>query len=230
MYEQTLDFSAVWAAFDQLLAGAGLTLLLTVQAAVLGMAIAIAGAWGRTNGPGWVRRAVGVYVEVIRNTPFLVQIFFIYFGLPAVGISFNPNPAALLALTINVGAYGTEIIRAGIQSIHWGQVEAGIALGLKRVQIFRFIILKPALRTVYPALTSQFIFLMLTSSVVSVISANDLAAAGNDVNSETFASFETYIVVTAMYLVMSSMLAAFFAAVQRVAFRYPLGRCREVAE
>src|SRR4029079_15015073 len=134
------------------------------------------------------------------NAMFCVQSVFTDCALPAVGISFNPNPAALLALTINVGAYGTEIIRAGIQSIHWGQVEAGIALGLKRVQIFRYITLKPALRAVYPALTSQFIFLMLTTSVVSVISATDLAAAGNDVNSETFASFETYVVVTAMYL------------------------------
>jgi len=92
------------------------------------------------------------------------------------------------------------------------------------MQIFRYVILKPALRTVYPALTSQFIFLMLTSSVVSVISATDLAAAGNDVQSETFASFEVYLVVTAMYLVMSSALSGFFSAIQRMAFRYPLSR------
>jgi polar amino acid transport system permease protein len=189
-----------------------------------GLAVAIVCAWAKTGGPKPLRWLVNAYIELIRNTPFLVQIFFIYFGLPAIGISFNPNPAALLALTVNVGAYGTEIIRAGIESIHWGQVEAGIALGLKRVQIFRYIILKPALRTVYPALTSQFIFLMLTSSVVSVIAANDLAAAGNDVNSDTFASFETYVVVTAMYLVMSTVLSGFFSAIQRMAFRYPLGR------
>jgi ABC-type amino acid transport system permease subunit len=178
--------------------------------------------------PNVARRAAALpRGRVRRGDPqhaFLVQIFFIYFGLPAVGISFNPNPAALVALTINVGAYGTEIIRAGIESVHWGQVEAGIALGLKRVQIFRYVILKPALRAVYPALTSQFIFLMLTTSVVSVISATDLAAAGNDVNSETFASFETYIVVTAMYLVMSTILSALFTAIQRMAFRYPQGR------
>ncbi|TAN00872.1 MAG: amino acid ABC transporter permease, partial [Rhizobiaceae bacterium] len=160
----------------------------------------------------------------IRNTPFLIQIFFIYFGLPSIGVAFDPNPAALVALTVNVGAYGTEIIRAGIESIKRGQIEAGIALGLKPMQIFRYVILKPALRTVYPALTSQFIFLMLTSSVVSVISATDLAAAGNDVQSETFASFEVYLVVTAMYLVMSSVLSGFFSAIQRMAFRYPLSR------
>jgi polar amino acid transport system permease protein len=217
-------FAPVFAQFGRLLEGAAVTMGLSCGAMVLGLVISVLCAAARTSHVAPLRALVSVYVEVIRNTPFLVQIFFIYFGLPSVGIALDPNPAALVALTVNVGAYGTEIIRAGIQSIHWGQVEAGIALGLRRVQIFRYIILKPALRTVYPALTSQFIFLMLTSSVVSVIAANDLAAAGNDVNSETFASFETYIVVTAMYLVMSTILSAVFTAIQRMAFRYPLAR------
>ncbi|HET7411080.1 MAG TPA: amino acid ABC transporter permease [Pararhizobium sp.] len=218
------DFAPVFARFGHLLDGAAVTMELSCGAMIIGLVISIICAAAKTSRIAPLRWAVSVYVEAIRNTPFLIQIFFIYFGLPAAGISFNPNPAALVALTVNVGAYGTEIIRAGIESIQRGQVEAGIALGLKPVQIFRYIILKPALRTVYPALTSQFIFLMLTSSVVSVISATDLAAAGNDINSETFASFETYIVVTAMYLVMSSILSAFFSTIQRMAFRYPLSR------
>jgi polar amino acid transport system permease protein len=214
----------VFARFGHLLDGAAVTMELSCGAMIIGLVISIICAAAKTSRIAPLRWAVSVYVEAIRNTPFLIQIFFIYFGLPAAGISFNPNPAALVALTVNVGAYGTEIIRAGIESIQRGQVEAGIALGLKPVQIFRYIILKPALRAVYPALTSQFIFLLLTSSVVSVISATDLAAAGNDINSETFASFETYIVVTAMYLVMSSILSAFFSTIQRMAFRYPLSR------
>ena len=122
------------------------------------------------------------------------------------------------------GRTGPRSYARASSSIRRGQIEAGIALGLKPHQIFRYIVLKPALRTVYPALTSQFIFLMLTSSVVSVISANDLAAAGNDIQSETFASFEVYLVVTAMYLVMSTALSAVFTAIQRSAFRYPLSR------
>lgn len=115
---------------------------------------------------------------MIRNTPFLVQIFFIFFGLPAAGISMSPNTAALVALVVNVGAYGTEIIRTGIESIPRGQIEAGRALGLSPVQIFRHVVMIPALRNIYPSLTSQFIYLMLTSSVVSIISANDLASRG----------------------------------------------------
>ena len=222
MYQ--FDFAPVFANFGHLLAGAAVTLELSCGAMLLGLVISILCASAKTSHVAPLRWIVSIYVEAIRNTPFLIQIFFIYFGLPAVGISFDPNPAALLALVVNVGAYGTEIIRAGIEAIQRGQIEAGVALGLNRYQIFRYIVLKPALRTVYPALTSQFIFLMLTSSVVSVISATDLAAAGNDVNSQTFASFETYIVVTAMYLVMSSALSGLFSTVQRMAFRYPLSR------
>lgn len=218
------DFAPVFASFGHLLGGAAVTMELSCGAMLIGLVISVvcaAAKTSRTAPPRWI---ASVYVEAIRNTPFLIQIFFIYFGLPSVGIALDPNAAALVALTINVGAYGTEIIRAGIQSIQRGQVEAGIALGLKRFQIFRYIIIKPALRTVYPALTSQFIFLMLTSSVVSVISATDLTAAGNDVQSQSFASFEVYLVITAMYLVMSSALSASFSMIQRMAFRYPLSR------
>jgi len=219
-----LNFAPVFANFDHLLAGALVTIELSIGAMLLGTVVAIVCAAGKTGGPAPVRWLVDVYVEIIRNTPFLIQIFFIFFGLPALGIRFEPNVAALVALTVNVGAYATEIVRAGIESIQRGQIEAGIALGLKGRQIFRYIIVKPALRTVYPALTSQFIYLMLTSSVVSVISANDLAAAGNDVQSRTFASFEVYLVITAMYLVLSIAFAALFSLVQRWAFNYPLSR------
>jgi polar amino acid transport system permease protein len=218
------NFAPVFASFGHLLAGAAVTMELSCGAMVIGLVVSVLCAAGKTSRIKPLRWLINIYVEAIRNTPFLVQIFFIYFGLPVVGLSFQPDTAALIALVVNVGAYGTEIIRAGIESIQRGQIEAGIALGLKPYQIFRYIILKPSLRTVYPALTSQFIFLMLTSSVVSVISANDLAAAGNDVQSQTFASFEVYLVVTAMYLVMSSALSAIFALIQRAAFRYPLSR------
>jgi polar amino acid transport system permease protein len=222
--EYQLDFAPVFANFDLLLAGARTTVSLSIGAAIFGTIIAIACAIGKTAGPKPVRWLVDGYVELIRNTPFLVQIFFIYFALPSLGVRLAPNTAALLALTINVGAYATEIIRAGIESIRRGQVEAGIALGLSRAQIFRYIIMKPALRTIYPALTSQFIYLMLTSSVVSVISASDLAAAGNDINAKTFASFEVYLVITAIYLVLSFGFSALFAAIGRASFAYPLAR------
>nr|WP_210308976.1 amino acid ABC transporter permease [Ochrobactrum sp. CM-21-5] len=209
---------------DTLLVGAWQTIELSCMAMVLGLIVSIVCAWGKTSGPKPVRFVIDAYIEIIRNTPFLVQIFFIFFGLPSAGVRLSPNSAALLALVVNFGAYGTEIIRAGIESIHKGQVEAGTALGLSQLQVFRYIIMKPALRTVYPSLTSQFIYLMLTSSVVSVISANELAAAGNDLQSATFASFEVYIVITLMYLVMSIGFSAIFSLIEKMAFKYPLSR------
>ncbi|WP_411506768.1 amino acid ABC transporter permease [Brucella anthropi] len=218
------NFAPVFASMDKLLVGAWQTIELSCAAMVLGLIVSIICAVGKTSGPKPIRFLIDVYIEIIRNTPFLVQIFFIFFGLPSAGLRLSPNSAALLALVVNFGAYGTEIIRAGIESIHKGQVEAGTALGLSKLQVFRYVIMKPALRTVYPSLTSQFIYLMLTSSVVSVISANELAAAGNDLQSATFASFEVYIVITLMYLVMSIGFSAIFALIEKVAFKYPLSR------
>ncbi|NKC51360.1 amino acid ABC transporter permease [Ochrobactrum cytisi] len=216
------NFAPVFASLDKLLVGAWQTIELSCAAMVLGLIVSIVCALGKTSGPKPVRLIIDAYIEIIRNTPFPVQIFFIFFGLPSAGLRLSPNSAALLALVVNFGAYGTEIIRAGIESIHKGQVEAGTALGLSKLQVFRYVIMKPALRTVYPSLTSQFIYLMLTSSVVSVISANELAAAGNDLQSATFASFEVYIVITLMYLVMSIGFSAIFSVIEKVAFKYPL--------
>ena len=203
MYEQTLSFGAVWAAFDQLLAGAALTIALTLQAIVLGMIVAVVCAWARTNGGVWLRRAVSAYVEIVRNTPFLLQLYFFFFGLPAIGIRLPPTQAALLTMVVNLGAYATEIVRAGIQSIPHGQTEAARALGLRPLQIFRLVILPPTLRAIYQPLAGQFTMVLLGSSITSAISANELTSAANLMQSVTFKTFETYLVVTFMYLAMA---------------------------
>lgn len=222
MYQ--FNFQPIFENLDLLLYGAWLTVRLSFMAMVLGLIVSVLGAVAKTSGIRALRWLVDIYVEVIRNTPFLIQIFFIFFGLPAVGIAMSPNTAALVALVVNVGAYGTEIIRAGIESIPQGQIEAGRALALSPIQILRHVVLKPALRNIYPALTSQFIYLMLTSSVVSVISANDLASAGADLNAKTFASFEVYLVLTIMYFLLAAGFSAMFAAIRRAFFSYPASR------
>ncbi len=218
------QFDAVFASWDYLLDGAWLTVRLSLSAMVIGLAVAILCALGKTSGPKPVRWLINAYIEIIRNTPFLVQIFLIFFGLPTVGLRLSPDVAALIAMVVNVGAYATEIIRAGIESIHKGQVEAGLALGLRPLQVFRYVVLKPALRTVYPALTSQFILLMLSSSVVSAISADELTSVANNIQSQTFRSFEIYIVVTLIYLVLSMLFSALFAGIYRLAFAYTVDR------
>ena len=209
------QFGDVWNSWDELALGAWLTVRLSALSTVLGLLVAVVCALGKTSGPKFVRALVDVYVEVIRNTPFLIQLFIVFFGFPVIGLRLEADAAALLAMVINLGAYATEIVRAGIESISRGHIEAAKALGLRPLQIFRHIILLPAIRTVYPALTSQFILLMLNSSVCSTIAANELTAAANDIQSRTFRSFEVYFVATGIYLAMSLAFSAVFAGIER---------------
>ncbi|MBO6803835.1 MAG: amino acid ABC transporter permease, partial [Thalassospira sp.] len=149
---------------------------------------------------------VGVYVELIRNTPFLVQLFFIFFGLPALGVKLTEFQAAVLAMIVNLGAYSTEIIRAGIQAIPQGQIEAAQSLAMNRVQIFRYVVILPALKKIWPALSSQIVIVMLGSSVCSQIAAEELTFGANYIQALNFRAFEVYFVVTGLYLVMSILL------------------------
>lgn len=213
--EYTFQFEEVFRDFDSLLAGAALTLILSLGAMVIGLVIGALGAWASGSGPRPVRMLVRAYVEAIRNTPFLVQLLLIFFGLPVIGIGLDGNQAALLAMSVNVGAYATEILRAGIESIPRGQVEAARALGLRPLQVFRHVIAFQALRAVFPALSSQFILTMLGSAVVSAVAAEELSGIANNIQSRTFRSFEIYIVVTGMYLAMSLALTGLFALVAR---------------
>lgn len=207
----TLDFPAIWERWPSLLDGAVLTLQLAAVATVCGGIVGILGAVARRSGNPVATRIAGVYVEAIRNTPLLVQIFLVYFGLATLGLKLSAVFVAGLALTINVGAYTTEIVRAGFESIHRSQIEAGEGLALSKAQIYRHVILLPALERVYPALTSQFVLLMLASSVTSQISAEELTAVANNIQSITFRSFETYIVVALLYLALAFLLKlAFF--------------------
>ncbi len=194
------------------------TIVLTLVSTVAGIFVGTAGAWAKTFGPKWAGALVGVYVELIRNTPFIVQLFFIFFGLPALGVKMNENVAAFLAMVINLGAYSTEIIRAGIQAVPKGLLEAGESLAMSRWEIFRHIVLKPAFMKVYPALSSQIVIVMLGSAVVSQISAEDLTYAANYIQSRNFRAFEVYLVATALYLMLSIALRALLRGIGRAVF------------
>ncbi len=218
------EFGEVFAYWPELLSGVLHTIGLSAISMAIGMVVAIAGALAKTSGPKWLVAIVDAYIEIIRNTPFLIQIFVIYFGLPAAGLRLSSDTAAIAALVVNVGAYGIEIIRAGIESISKGQIEAGKALGLKPLQIFRLVILKPAIQAVYPSLTSQFILLMLNSSVCSAIAASELTSAAGDIQSRNFRSFEVYFVATGLYLLMSMLFWSVFAGIERAFLRKPATR------
>ena len=213
------NFRDVLAQFDMLLDGALLTLQLSAVTMLFGLLIGILGALARTWGPTPVRLAAASYVEAVRNTPLLIQLFLVFFGLPSAGIRLNADTAAMVALAINLGAYSTEIIRAGIQAIHKSQVEAGLSLGLSRLQVFRYVVLFPALKVIYPALASQFVLLMLATSVVSQIAAKELFHMASIIQSRTFRDFEVYIVTAGMYLAMALAFRLAFALIHKLVFR-----------
>ncbi|NBB09472.1 amino acid ABC transporter permease [Pseudomonas sp. SLFW] len=199
----TLDFSVVLKQWPLLLDGLALTVGLTLIAAVLGTLLGIACGVIRSKGPRWARWLIGTYVELIRNTPFIIQLFFIFFGLPGLGLKMTALTAAILANVINLGAYVSEIARSGIEATPNGQIEAAESLALDRWQIFTRVILPPALKRIWPALVGQMVIIMLGSAVCSQISAEELSYAANQIASNSFRNFETYIVVAALYLLLS---------------------------
>jgi polar amino acid transport system permease protein len=200
------DFSGFGIYAGMLARGVAVTLGLTAVSTVLGGAVGIAGASVSVAGPRWARTLVAAYVELIRNTPFIVQLFFVFFGLPSLGIHIDEVQAAILAMTVNLGAYATEIVRAGIGSIPRGQIQAAQALGLQGRQVFRHVVLPQALANVFPALLGQMLIVMLGSAVVSQISVPDLTYAANFIQSRNFRSFESYLIITAIYLFLSIVL------------------------
>jgi polar amino acid transport system permease protein len=207
----TFQFGALMPYQGEILTGLWLTIKLSVLSILLGALGGTVLASIRSTLGLPVRILVDAYVEIIRNTPFLVQLFIVYFGLPGLGLRIGADTAALIGMTINLAAYSTEIIRAGIEAVHKSQIEAGESLGFTRFQIFRHVILIPALSKVYPSLCSQFVLMMLASSICSAISTHELAAAAAFVESQTYRSFEVYIVVTCIYLALALTLRAALA-------------------
>jgi polar amino acid transport system permease protein len=204
-----LDFAAVLSDWLLLLHGVAWTLALTFAAVVVGTLLGIGCAWVRARGfgetlaPVWLKWVSGAYVELIRNTPFIVQLFFIFFGLPAAGFKLSAETASFIAMVINLGAYAAEIIRAGLEATPKGQMEAATSLALTRSQTFVWVVLPPALKKVWPSLVSQIVIVMLGSSVCGQISTQELSYAADLIQSRNFRSFEAFIVVGAIYLLLS---------------------------
>jgi polar amino acid transport system permease protein len=214
----SFEFAALAPYGGLILVGALQTLRLSAITAAAGLAIGLVGAVARNSGVPPVRWTAAAYVEAIRNTPLLVQLFIVFLGLPSFGLRLDAGQAALIALSVNLGAYATEIIRAGLESVPKSQVDAGLALGLTRAQVLRHVVLYQAVKAVYPALASQLVLLMLATSIASQIGAEELFHAGAYIDSRTFRSFEVYAVTTATYLVLALMLKGLLGAIQAIAF------------
>jgi polar amino acid transport system permease protein len=213
-----LDFGALAQYAGLFLRGTAVTLGLTALAALAGVALGIAGAAAAAGRRAWLRRAFAVYVEAIRNTPFIVQMFFIFFGLPSLGLRLSALQAAALAMTINLAAYAIEIIRAGLEAVPPGQAEAGRSMGMRALPIFALIVLPQALANVYPALVGQITITMLESAVVSQIAVVDLTHVADFIQSRNFRSFETYFAITLIYLALALLLRHLLARLGRRLF------------
>ena len=197
------DLSALIKAFPFLLYGATVTIRITALSIALGLIIGFLTGLARVWPNIIFRTIAGAYIELIRGTPLLVQIFIVYFGLPALGMNLDPFIAGMIAMGINSGAYVGEIVRGGIESIAKGQMEAARSLGLTYWQAMRYIILPQAIVRILPALGNEFIALLKDSSLVSTIAIAELTRTGQIIITRTFKSFEIWSGVALFYFVMT---------------------------
>lgn len=218
--QTALQFGPVLAHLDLLQRGLEKTIGLAALSILFGAAFGILGAVGRSFGPRFLSWPIGAYVELIRNTPLLIQLYFVFFSLPLLGLKLSSDAAAVIALSIHLGAYATEILRAGIEAVPEGQIEAAKSLGLSRYRIIRHIVLVPAARAVYPSLSAQFILQIMGTSIVGAIAAEELTAVANNLVMQTFRSFEVYIVIAVVYFVLVQAASLIFAGIGKLMFRW----------
>ena len=212
----SFDFSLIWNSLPLLLAGAGVTIEITAIAVGLGFVFGLITSVCRLSGVKILNILAVCYVNIIRGTPLLVQIFLIYFALPMIiGERINPFVAAVAACSVNSGAYGAEIFRAGIQSVDKGQMEAGRSLGLSWMQTMRYIILPQAFKHVIPPLGNEFISMTKETSLVSVIGFEELTRRGQLIIAKTYGSFEIWLTVAFIYLVMTFTIAQLVSYLER---------------
>jgi polar amino acid transport system permease protein len=204
-----LDFGAVLVDWRLLLRGAAFTLGLTAIATLLGVALGVACARARTHGGPFLRTVAAAYVELIRNTPFIVQLSFIFFGLPSLGIRLPSEAASLIAMTLNLGAYAAEIVRAGIENTPRGQLEAARSLAMTERQVFLRVVLPPALGRVWPAMVSQIVIVMLGSAVCGQIATQELSYYANLIASRNFQYFVANFIAGAAYFALAVLVRQF---------------------
>lgn len=215
-------FGQIAADIPFLIGGAVISLEIAVLAFAGGMVLGMLGAIGRTFGGRGVRGAVQAYVVFFTNTPQLVQIFFLFFVLPDFGVLLSPFAAVLIGMTINAGAYLTEIQRAGFGSVRQTELDAAAVLGMSSWQSIRYVILPHVMRTLYAPLANHFILMVLGTSMAAVFGVEELTGRAYSVNAQTFRSLEVYSVTGGLYVVLTLAATAVLAVAGRVLFRVRL--------
>lgn len=205
---------------DDMLKGLGLSLYLTILAALIGTALGLVIYAGKDGKRKPVSIVCSAYIELFRNTPLLVQIYLVYFGLAQFGIDVSPFQTALITMSVNTGAYNAENLRGGFKSVLPGTIEAGQAMGMTKLQIFFIIKLKPALRNAFPSLINQFVMLFLFSSVASVISLPELFNVSINIDARIARTFEIYLVAGAMYYLTSFIMVKILGKIEKKIFKW----------
>lgn len=215
----TLQYGQIWPFLPRLLEGAVVSLQIAVLAFCGGLLIGTACAAIRSFGPRWLSRVVGLYVVFFTNTPQLVQIYFLYFALPDMGILLSSFAAVVIGMTLNAGAYLTEIQRAGFESRRASEMEAAEVMGFTRLQQIRYVILPHVARVLFPPLSNQFIIVTLGTSMAAVFGVEELTGEAFNINSQTFRSIEVFTVTAGIYVVLTLAASLALAFIGRALFR-----------
>lgn len=203
-----LDFSVAWTYLPIMLKATTLTIMLAVVTQTIGSTVGFVFALGRTSRYRLLRFAVWAYVWLFRGTPVLLHLFFVYYAAPLLGVTLDALPAAIIAMSLSSAAYNTEILRAGIQAVHKGQIEAAEAVGMRYARIIRRVVMPQALRIVIPPYMSNFISHTKNTSLASVITVPELMLTSQMVYSSTYRAIEILSLAGLIYLVLTSCLTA----------------------
>jgi len=218
----TLQFGQVIGYVPYLFAGAWLSLEIAFLAFCGGMVIGLLGAVGRTFGGPLLDRLIKWYVTFITNTPQLVQIYLIFFALPDAGVLLSPYEAVLIGMTINAGAYLTEIQRAGFISVHRQELEAAETLGMSRLQLVRYVVLPHIAKVLFPPLSNQYILMTLGTSMAAIFGVEELTGRAFNVNATTFRSLEVFTLTAGLYVIITLAATLILALLGRYLFRTKL--------
>jgi polar amino acid transport system permease protein len=215
----TFQFGVVLARWPEFLQGALITIELALAGFWLGAPFGLLFAWTRTSGPTWAKRIVGAYVIFITNIPVLIQVWFLYFGLPDLGILLDKYTCVILALVVATSAYTCEIMRAGFISVHRAEIEAAETLGFSRLHTVWYVVVPHIIRTIYPALANYFIVMTLSTSMAMIVGINELTGAALYIASENYRNLESITVAAGLYILITFAMSLSLALVGRWAFR-----------
>ena len=215
----TLQYGQIWPYLPTLVAGALLSLEIAFFAFCGGLLIGTAGAAALSFGGRALRRIVRIFVTFFTNTPQLVQIYFLYFALPDAGILLSSYAAVLIGMTLNAGAYLTDIQRAGFESVRLSEMEAAEVLGFSRLQQIRYVIMPHIARVLFPPLSNQYILMTLGTAMAAIFGVEELTGRAFNINSQTFRSIEVFSITAGFYIVITFVATVLLGVIGRTLFR-----------